>query len=275
MLPNPYLSELMNREGKSVKRVRTARAVVGVVALSGILLAAPDARASGPSDGHGLAVVAEGSSTSSAWQLARAVYGDPSLRPPALDEGQARALAGEAVAPDAPRELRDLAETRAALHGDDAPSRSLLSGLVAALHVKGLVVVGVPDGAKPTARVFVMSAHAFDTVVYESDPSAIVTWGTEAPNTQWTGALTALHRAFGDPVAVSSASHPGSPAAVALQPASPPIADEKSGTPSKPFYTSPWFWGAVAVAAFAGAAFYFVSRGSSDPTISLEVQVPK
>ena len=77
------------------------------------------------------------------------------------------------------------------------------------------------------------------------------------------------------PVAVSSASHPGSPAAVALQPASPPIADEKSGTPSKPFYTSPWFWGAVAVAAFAGAAFYFVSRGSSDPTISLEVQVPK
>jgi hypothetical protein len=248
---------------------------VGVVALSGILLGAPDARASDPSDGHGLAVVAEGSSTSSAWQLARAVYGDPSLRPPALDEGQARALAGEAVAPNAPRELRDLAETRAALHGDDAPSRSLLSGLVAALHVKGLVVVEVPDGAKPTARVFVMSAHAFDTVVYESDPSAIATWGTEAPTTQWTGALTALHRAFADPVAVPSASHAGSPAAVALQHASPPIADEKSGTPGKPFYTSPWFWGAVAVAAFAGAAFYFVSRGSSDPTISLEVQVPK
>jgi hypothetical protein len=275
MLPNPYLSDLVNREAKTVKRVRMARAVVGIVALSGILLGAPDARASDPSDGHGLAVVAEGSSTSSAWQLARVVYGDPSLRPPALDEGQARALAGEAVAPDAPRELRDLAETRAALHGDDAPSRSLLAGLVAALHVKGLVVVEVPDGAKPTARVFVTSAHAFDTVVYESDPSAVVTWGTETPITHWTGALIALHRAFGDPVAVPSASHPDSPAAVALQHASPPIAGEKSGTPSKPFYTSPWFWGAVAATAFAAAAFYFVSRGSSDPTISLEVQVPK
>jgi hypothetical protein len=275
MLPNPYLSDLVNREAKIVKRVRRVRALVGVVALSGILAGEPDAWASGPSDGHGLAVVAEGSSTSSAWQLARAIYGDPSLRPPELDEGQARALAGEAVAPDALREIRDLAETRAALHGDDAPSRSLLSGLVAALHVKGLVVVEVPDGAKPTARVFVMNAHAFDTVVYESDPSAVVTWGSEAPVTHWTGALTALHRAFGDPVAVSSASRTAPPAAVALQNPSPPIEGEKSGTPGKPFYTSPWFWGAIAVAAFAGAAFYFVSRGSSDPTISLEVQVPK
>jgi hypothetical protein len=54
-----------------------------------------------------------------------------------------------------------------------------------------------------------------------------------------------------------------------------PIEGEKGEAPGKPFYTSPWFWGALAATAFAGAAFYLVSRGSSDPTIQLEVQVPK
>lgn len=253
---------------------RVHRALAGVVALFGILSCAVDAQASDPPEEHGLAVIAEGNSTSPAWALARAVYSDPSLRPPTLDEAHARALAGEPVSGDAPRELRDLAETRAALHGDDAPSRSLLTSLVVALHVKGLVVVETPEIARPTARIFVASTRAFDAVLYESDPSAVVTWGAGEAPANWTGALTALHRGFADPAAISPAIHPAS-LAVALPNAPLTTEGEKNGAPSKPFYTSYWFWGALAGAGFAALAIYLVSRGSSDPTIQLEVQVPK
>jgi hypothetical protein len=248
--------------------------LAGVVVVFGILASASDAWAGDASDEQGLAVIAEGSAMSSAWALAHAVYGDPTLRPPTLEEDQARALVGEHVASESSRRLRDLAETRAALQGEDAPSRSLLSALAASLHVKGLVVVEMPDGGKPIAHVFVTSTRAFDAVVYEPDPSAVVTWGTELPAANWTGALTALHRGFADPTMILPAIHPASPA-LALQHATLPIEAEKGGGTGKPFYTSPWFWGALAVAAFAGAAFYFVSLGSSDPTIQLQVPVPK
>jgi hypothetical protein len=148
----------------------------------------------------------------------------------------------------------------------------LLTSLVVALHVKGLIVVEMPDGAKPTARVFVSNTRAFDAVVYESDPSAVVTWGTEGPAATWSGALTALHRGFADPAVIVPVI-PAASRGVALQHVALPIEGEKSG--GKPFYTSPWFWGALAAAAFGGVAVYLVSRGSSDPTIQLEVQVPK
>ncbi len=271
MPPNPYLSDLVNHAAK------IHRALAGVVVLSAIVATAADARASEPSDGRGLAVIAEGSSMSPAWALARAVYADPALRPPALDEAQARVLAGGPVPADASRELRDLAETRAALHGDDAPSRSLLTTLVVALHVKGIVVVEEPDRAKPTARVFVTSARAFDAVVYESDPSAAVTWGTEEPPASWTGALPALHRGFADPTVIAPAIRSASAAAAQHGPmvVEKSGVAEKSGGGSKPFYTSPWFWGALAAAGFAAGAVYLVSRGSPDPTIQLQLQVPK
>jgi hypothetical protein len=212
---------------------------------------------------------------------------DPGLLPPGLDEPLARALVGEPPPPDAPRDVRDLAETRAAIHGDDAPSRSLLSGMAASLHVKGLVVVARSPEGKAAARVFVASAGAFDTVLYEPDPAPPVTWGSATANTTWSSAANALHRGFAD-VAVAvpvenrggtagsaggvapSTSAPGA----ALAP-TPPVAGEKTKTGSKPFYTSPWFWGAIGAAAFAGAAFYFATRDSSDPSISLQVQVPK
>jgi hypothetical protein len=176
------------------------------------------------------------------------------------------------VAPDGPHELRDIAETRAALRGDDAPSRSLLGSLASSLHVKGLIVVEAPDGAKPVARVFLASTRSFDAAVYESGPAAAVTWGTDLPIADWSGALAALHRGFADPTLVPASTSPTSPT-VARSP--PPIEDENSVPAGKPFYTSPWFWGALAAAALAGAAFFFVSRGTPDPTIQLEVQVPK
>jgi hypothetical protein len=53
----------------------------------------------------------------------------------------------------------------------------------------------------------------------------------------------------------------------------PPEAPKKEG--SHPFYTSPWFWGAVGAAVFGGTAVYFATRDNSSSTIHLELQVPK
>jgi len=44
---------------------------------------------------------------------------------------------GEPVAESSSTDLRDLAETRAAIHGDDAASRRLLASIASSLHVKG------------------------------------------------------------------------------------------------------------------------------------------
>lgn len=221
----------------------------------------------------GLAVVAEGDTASVAASLARGVYADPGLLPPTLDEGRARALAGGSVGPDSPRELQDLAATRAALHGDDAPSRNMLASITASLHLKGVVVVQASPGDKPTARVFVASSGVFDAVVYEPDPAAPVTWGSSVASWTWSGAVSALHRGFADATASGPVVAPAPIAALAPTPGA--VASETTTGGSKPFYASPWFWGAIGAAAFAGAAFFFATRDSSDPNIQLQVQVPR
>jgi hypothetical protein len=264
-------------------RVRSARHAVAALAVTAAAWFSADAHADAPSP-KGLAVMAQGDATVSAWTLARAVYGDTALLPATLDETHARALLGEQVAPDAPRDVRDLAETRAALHGDDAPSRSLLSGIAASLHVRGIVVVEEHQvspsqpRATPAARVFVAGTGAFDAVLYEPDPPPTATWGSTPPSTSWLSATNALRRSFGEagvvipgPSSAPSASGSlGSSAPLQTAHPAPPEGEKKH-----PFYTSPWFWGALGAAAFAGVAFYFVTRDSSDPMIQLQVQVPK
>jgi hypothetical protein len=234
-----------------------------------------------------LAVLAQGNATAPAWSLARAIYGDPGLLPAGLDETRARILVGEAAGLEASRELHDLAETRAAIHGDDAPSRSLLETIAASLRVKAVVVVEQDPAGKPSARVFVPATGAFDTVLYQPDSSVSVTWGAGASITTWTSAANALHRSFADattpaPAIVAVPASPVTPGskdgpvetAVATEPSVVAAAGEKPKG-GRPFYTSPWFWGAIGAAAFAGAAFFFASRDSSDPNIALQVQVPK
>jgi hypothetical protein len=262
-------------------RVRLGR-LAALILTCTLGLALPlDARAAA-SPSKGLAVLAEGDATVSAWALARAVYGDVGLLPPGLDEARARALVGETPGADAPRDVRDLAETRLALHGEDAPSRSLLSAMAASLHVKGILVVVLSrPGASSEApalvqaKVFVADTGTFDAVLYQPDPPPPVTWGSARPSESWASAANALHRAFADVAAPTPAESQGPPLAVSVasvpQKAAPPAEAEKK----HPFYTSPWFWGALGAAAFAGAAFYFVTRDASDPSIQLQVQVPK
>jgi hypothetical protein len=216
----------------------------------------------------GLAVVALEGATDAAWPLARSIYATASLRPPTVDEAHAHALCGEPVPTDAPADLRDLAETVAALRGDDAPTRAILGDLARRFSVLGLVVVRI-DGARPpraTARVFLTQAGAFDAATYAPD---------DATPLSWSATTRSLVRAFGS----DSAAGVVPAAAEALQ--APRLAThvepKVSATPSsrrREFYESGWFWGALGAAAFAGGAVFLATRDSGASAIHLQLEVP-
>src|SRR5438552_18631301 len=73
---------------------------------------------------RGVAVVGVGASRDDAFTVAGAVYAGR-LRPASLDEQRARVLAGDAPPASASKEIRELAELRAAVTGEDAASRKL------------------------------------------------------------------------------------------------------------------------------------------------------
>ena len=250
---------------------------LAVVALSAPALADPPVRvAAAPSaatapapnaTAAGLVVVALPGATDAAWPLARGVYGAPSLRPSSIDEAHARVLCGEAPAPDAPADMRDLAADVASVHGDDAPSRALLADVARRMAARGVVVVS--PGPQPTARVFLTESGAFDAATYSPDPSTA---------TAWSGAVASLTRVFGNAPATVSPPAPAG-AAIVAQPL-PRIATHDGPTiDNEPphhrrFYESGWFWGAIGAALFAGGAVYFATRDNGPETIHLQVQVP-
>jgi hypothetical protein len=230
---------------------------------------------------QGLAVVALPGAADAAWPLAQAVYADPGLRPPSIDEAHARVLCGDPAPAGAPADLRDLADTVAALRGTDAPTRALLANVAQHFAVRGLVVVSVaaatvPSASPPaaSARVFLADAGDFDAAMYapaaSSDPAAPVSWAS---------AVRSLERAFPPPPAPPPAAPPAAapaptPApALAVQPTPHAEPGDKSRH-ARPFYESPWFWGALGVAAAAGAASYLLTRDNGSSTIHLHMQVP-
>jgi hypothetical protein len=206
---------------------------------------------------HGLAVVALGGATDAAWPLAQAVYGTPSLRPLALDEAHARVLCGEPAASGAPQEVRDLAESLAAVKGEDAPSRMLLGEMARRLNVRALLVVRVEAG-HPAARVFLPEAGAFDAASYAPDGG---------PTVSWSAAARSLARTF-----AAEPSLPAGPSAPSLATHEEPVVAPPPK--SKAFYESGWFWGALGAAAFAGGAIFFATRDNGETTIHLQMQVP-
>jgi hypothetical protein len=228
---------------------------------------------------HGVAVVAGAGAADVAWPLAQALYSDASLRPAGIDEAHARVLCGEAPSADAPADLRDLADTIAAVHAEDAPAKALLGVVARRLGVAAIVVVRVEAGRPARARVFLTETQEFDAATYEQDPP---------PNLSWTAAARSLARAYGSPSSSgASAPRPGaaglgvSPVAVpstAGPAAAPALATQEVSKAepkkSRPFYVSPWFWGALGVAALAGGGAYLLSRDTGSSTIHLQVQGP-
>jgi hypothetical protein len=214
---------------------------------------------------NGIAVVAMAGATDVAWPLAQSVYSSPAIRPGAVDEVHARVLCGEPAPPTAPGDVGDLAETVAAIRGEDAASRAILADVARRLNVRALVVVHV-EGGKPVARVFVAETQSFDAASYGPDGGATPT--------AWLAATASLTRAFGTP-APASVLPVGPPA-----PAAPALATHEepsiTNTPPKPkaFYESGWFWGALGAAAFAGGAVFFATRDNGASSIHLDMQVP-
>ena len=206
---------------------------------------------------YGLAVVALGGATDAAWPLAQAVYGTPSLRPAALDEARARVLCGEPAGPGARPEVRDLAESLAAVKGVDAPSRMLLGEIARRLNARALLVVRVEAG-HPSARVFLPDADAFDAASYAPDAG---------PTILWAAAAKSLARTFG------AEAGPAAPSAPALA-THEDLVGATSPPKSKAFYESGWFWGALGAAAFATGAIFFATRDNGGTTIHLQLQVP-
>lgn len=218
---------------------------------------------------QGLGVLGVGDAQPAAFVLARALYASR-LRPPGLDEKRARVLAGESAAADAPTELKDLAELRAAVSGEDAASRKLLAGLCEDFKLAGIVVVSreataapggdaAVDPAPVTARLFVASTGEFDAARYA--PLAGVS-GAAA----WRPVVGSLEQRF--PAARPAVTGALSPTAASAAPR------KASENESRPFYASPWFWGALGAAALLGTGAYFASRSSSSDSINLQLRVP-
>jgi hypothetical protein len=200
----------------------------------------------------GFAVLALGGSGDSAWALAQAVYRS-SLRPPAIDEAHARVLAGEPATAGSARDLLDLAETRDAIVGTDAPSRRLLQSIVATYGLEGLVTLRIEEGA-PVARVMFAGAEDLDAASYRADPDG-----------GWASLVRSLER--------SRAAHV--PAAARARPAVPAPVEARRERERAPFYASGWFWGAIGAAAFAGGAIYFLTRDDSAGSIHVAMKVPR
>jgi len=233
------------------------------------------------SPAQGIAVVSMGAaSREDAFVLARAVYGS-SLRPRSLDELRARILGGDQPPAGAAKDVRELAELRASVNGEDAASRRLLTGIGQQVGAQALLVVKTeaaaptppvsadpdagtdPDaGVEPSpkrsvqARLFLIESGEFDAARYEPDETG-----------SWKGTITSLSSSgrFPPPAALP----------VSAKPAPKFTADGKDGKENKPFYASPWFWAAVGGAILLGGLFYFTSQDNSDDPIHLQMKVPR
>ncbi len=304
----------MTKSSRAAARVLLVLAALATAGIADAQPARQDATAAAPNvvqrKAQGIAVVASGPAREDAFALARAVYGS-SLRPRSLDELRARILAGDPAPPAATKDVRELAELRAGVTSDDAASRRLLGAIAQQLDVEALLVVsrgpapsatadaktedaadagaspaaggvvadggaapvaavdqadaGTPmapppaapassggQGGRVSARLFLASTGELDAARYEPDASG------------WRGTVTSLSARFPPPPA---------PAAARLQGPPPKLSSE--GKDGKPFYMSPWLWGAVGAAVLIGGFFLFATQDTGDDPIHLQMRVPR
>lgn len=241
--------------------------------------AAAAAKSGGKSTGQGVAVVGLPGARDDAFALARSIY-NSSLRPRTLDELRARILGGDPPPPGAAKEVRELAELRASVTSEDAVSRRLLASIARDVNAKALLVVrrmpgatttppgdagsaedgGAPSTAPSTipetrvvARLFLADTEDFDAARYEPDETG-----------GWRSTVTSLSPRF-----------PAPATPVEAQPQKPPPKLPSDVKESKPFYASPWFWGAIGAAVVIAGFFYFASQDTDPGPIHLQMKVPR
>ena len=230
-------------------------------ALVALLLTSRFARADEPAKTKGYVVVATDGATDAAWPLAGAVYSSELLKPKGIDDARARVLAGEPAPDDASESARtavggyatmkELAELRAGVKGDDAASRQVLSALADKLQVSGVVVVLAGD--PPVARLFDATTKTFDAARYSPEKG------------DWKSVVRALEQPFlpAAPVLVTQLTHVemGSPAG-------------KPAQKSKAFYESPWFWVAIGAALLIGGGVLIATNVQTSDTLRMQVKLP-
>jgi hypothetical protein len=237
----------------------------------------------------GVAVVALEGASDPAWSLAQAVYADASLRPAKLGDASARILAGEPAAAGAAQKLLELAELRAAIRGDDAGSRRLLSSLAHDLGVTLLLVVSRPSGqaSRPQALVFSAASGRFEPPPLLPDlpppaqqpssappaasptqpPAPLPAASTPAPPVA-ASAASAASAAARPPLILSPAASVSWTSALALLrarvPRPPPAAptSPQPGSERSSSISSGWLWGALGAAAALGLGAYFLTRNT-------------
>jgi hypothetical protein len=104
------------------------------------------------------------------------------------------------------------------------------------------------------ARLFLAESGEFDAARYEPD-------GTDSP---WSGVVRSLSGRFPPPPVAAGARLEGPP---------PKLSSE--GKESRPFYRSPWLWGAIGAAVLLGGFFFFATQDTSDDAIQLRMRVPR
>lgn len=221
-----------------------------------------------PSAPPSVAIVAGTATRDDAFVLARALY-TTRLRPRRLDEVRARVLAGQPVPEDAPPDVKELGELRAAVAGEDAASRSVLASLAKRLGATALLVVvreGDPATGPVVARLFLAETGELDAARYAPVP------GDNGVPT-WRPTIASLERRFPAPSMPSTAATPAPTAGIGKP--QPFLSEPRKSEESKPFYTSPWLWGSIGAAALLGGLFYVASRDTSSDTIHLQVQLPR
>ncbi len=211
---------------------------------------------------RGFVVVGARVPAAEAFRFAQVAYKSASLRPAKLTEAQARVLVGEPVSNPDDKSLAELAQLRDGVRGDDAASRSVLSELCRQLGVEGVAVVSAPDGQPTTVRLF-LAGSGFDAAVYHPAPAP----GDEA----WSQVVRSLERSR------AGLGGPPAPSPMMANPDTLPASAKASeaSSASKPFYKSPWFWGAIGGAAFLGGGVFLATRETDASTVRLQMRVPQ
>jgi hypothetical protein len=198
-----------------------------------------------------------------AFSLAHSVYAS-GLRPQKLDEIRARVLGGEPAPEMATKDLKDLADVRAGIVGEDAASRQLLASLSRQFDLQGILVVSrapavdADAGTNAQARLFLPEQGDFDAAKYEYNGS-------------WQATVASVSARF--PAVAASVQQPPPPVLVPGAPLPRGPVDKKEE--KSPFYKSPWLWGAIGAALLIGGIFFFASQDKSGDPIHVRMTVPQ
>ncbi|WP_437741537.1 hypothetical protein WME73_39900 [Sorangium sp. So ce302] len=247
---------------------------------------APDAPAARSALRGAVVVAVDDASAEAARSLARAIYGDPALRPP-IDEATAQVLAGDPPRPDAPAAVKELAEVRSSAgRAESEPvARGLLASLGAGAGAALVVAVSTAHG-HPVARVLRVAGASYAPLELGATVQRTAD-GAAAPAGAifgWPGAGAAVRallagdersggaagRAATPPAPTSSrqgSSGPRGPRADVAQ-AAPRSADggASSSGPSerRSTWSSPWFWGPLAGVVATGIVVLVLAQTGGD-----------